>query len=155
MLLSSLLLLRSTVPAQAVGGGGDPSDWATVKAKILALGTAKVTVQAPVLASGEIQLTRGDAYKIVDNRALSFSFENINAARLASVHLILNNAATLSVLGIMTATETGVSVRFELSAAQTQALRFSSSRYFVQAVTVTGDPFDLGEGTVTIRAGSE
>ena len=134
-------MARSDVAAPSdVGGTFDPATdseealsgtLATVLASTSLIAAAgSVTVVSPVSADGtKITIVKGDDYYNADSRALEFTFTGATlTGTTVKIHISQRGTSLLTVTGVVTAATT---CYFELTAAQTTALRVDTLSFAV------------------------
>lgn len=155
---ASLMALRAAIGDDS-GGGSDPSDWAQVKAKVLALGTSQFAIMAPVLSKGCAEIVRGGDYFASEARALTFdltgSITETIAAHITMIEFIVKNRAALVVAATSTPTDDGIIVSVELNRTQTAALtEWDSAPFYLVATLDNARVIPLLSGTLTIKDGA-
>lgn len=110
-----------------------------------------VTVSSPVSAAGNITVVRGDDYKQVDGRALSFTLTNAPSITGATLKFTAVNRSTGTTL-VLTPTVTSATAFYaEMTKAQTATLGLGAIHAFdVQATLASGNVVTLVTGTMTV-----
>jgi len=123
-----------------------------------------VSIVSPVLASGSVQLVRGDDYADADGRALTFNISDPSGAGIPSLTgatvrfktapaWMSGTGIGLNAVGVVvTATGTTRTVRFELTSVQTAGLPPAVHNFDVEATLSGGRIITLLQGQCTVRA---
>lgn len=146
-------LLATNIDATISSRYADNGDVAAIKAKTDLLGSAAVTVVAPVLASGNISLVQGDDYKASDGRALLFNSTSWPSLTGAGIALKVRKTSG----GVSTTTFSGTalsgsSVQVELSGSQSASLSEGEHSYnLVATLSTSSDIVTLGSGVCFVQ----
>lgn len=124
---------------------------AAIKAKTDTIGALAVTISSPVATSSDITLYGGDDYKAAHSRAVTVLVDDDTHLLglddpLAVVRIKCSQATWTAVSAV--STDTGYTVTFELTAAQTAAITHNRQNYEVEAVLADGDVVTLATGTL-------
>lgn len=124
-------------------------------ASVVSLLSGTVTVTTPVDTSGDVSIVHGDDYSNTDSRALTWTTEDsLTWPTLTSATVTFAcqvKDTTLSVSGtVVQATGANKSVRVELTAAQTGALKVGRGSFDVQATLTSGRKVTLQRGTLNV-----
>lgn len=119
-----------TVDAQHI-----PSAWLT-PVWLTQLGTATVTLTAPVTSDGTLTLVQGDDYLSADGASLDFTFVGLSYSLVAatSIKLSLRHRNTGTITTVTGSVLGASSCRFEPTATVTDALTVGEYDYDIQAV---------------------
>lgn len=119
-----------------------------IKARTDLLGTTTVAAVSPVLATGDVEITRGDCYYHADNRRLTWTVETWNIAESSTVVVIISRAAALTATRL-----SATSVGLELTSAQSIALPEGEWEFWIQEIKATEEErLTLLNGTWTTNA---
>lgn len=154
LLVTNIDAAISTRLADADYTAPDNAGIAAIQAKTDLLGSAAVTVVAPVLASGNISLVQGDDYKAADNRALLFNstaWPTLTGAGIAlKIRKTSGGVSTTSFSGTALSAS---SVQVELSGSQTAAISAGEHNYdLVATLATSANIVTLGSGVCFVQS---
>lgn len=126
-----------------------------ILSKLGLISSGSITVTAPVLASGDVEIVRGDDYLNADGRALEWSSDDWTPLDLTSAQSVTFKANTRYMTTVFSKAATVLSdteVRVELTHAETTlfAVGRNAYRFDLEAVLVSGDIITLAQGTMTV-----
>lgn len=118
------------------------------KVNLISSSTA-VTVTSPVASDGTITVIRGDDYKNVDGRAISFTLSNTPDITGATVKLyVAQGTPVFEASGTVTSSTT---CYVELTSANTLSLSPGSVSYDLQITLLNGDIITPAQGSFIVR----
>lgn len=158
--LSPVLTAIAGIPAAvhnyAVALAGNTSTFlGYVLSKLGLIGTGAITVTAPVLNSGDVEVVRGDDYLAADGRALLWTSDDWAVLDLSEAEAILFKAKTRyssAVLSVAAVAASDTEVRVELTTEQTSALAVGRDayRFDLEAELANGSIITLAQGKMHV-----
>lgn len=111
------------------------------------LTSGTITVVAPVLSDGEVEIVRGDVYKNEDGRRLEWSSDDWAIALTSTVLVIIHGVKALAATRL-----SATSVGLELTSAVSETLPEGVYTFSIQEVQVDDERITLGSSTWTTQA---